>query len=62
MLPRLAAYAAKQLSRAGWFTTKKHETYKMNPKELVDLVQVPRLGVLSPVGDPEPGLDRGEGR
>lgn len=37
MLPRLAVYAAKRLSRAGWFTTKKHETYKMNPKELVDL-------------------------
>lgn len=37
MLPRLATYAEKRMSRVGWFTTSKHESHKMNPKELVDL-------------------------
>ena len=36
MLPRLARYAEKRLSRVGWFTTSTHETHKMGPKELVD--------------------------
>lgn len=37
LLPKLAVYAERRMSRVGWFTSAARESHRMDPRELVDL-------------------------